>query len=151
MSSQWRLCDASLLHVPPCPADTTRLLLLTSPLLVQLVTLAVSLGGVVTILDNEVLRPVVVLAAEVRLEDVLRAGGVPDLGVDRGTRHVRNSGVSAAPWVLGGTERVVLGSWLWEPDITTVAAELAALKRLSNVFLDNNGTTSGIDEPCTCL
>ncbi|KAI7092151.1 Formate [Hortaea werneckii] len=60
-----------------------------------LVTLAVSLGSVVALGDDQVLRPVVVLAAEVGLEDGLGAGGVALLGVERGTGHVGDGRVAA--------------------------------------------------------
>ena len=110
-------------------------------------SLTVSLGGVVTTGDNKILRPVVVLAGPVALEDVLGTVGVTDLGVDRGTGHVRNHGVSTAPWVFGVTEWVVLWSWLWGPDITTVTTEVARLEGVGDILLDDDGTTSGVDEP----
>lgn len=57
-------------------------------------------------------------------------------------------GVAATP---GGVrcvaERVVLWRGLWEPHITTVAAKLAALERLRNVLLDDDGATGSVDEP----
>jgi hypothetical protein len=54
--------------------------------------------------NNKVLRPVVLLLGEVGLEDGLGAGGVAGLSIERGTRHVRNGGVSggAAPVLVGG-------------------------------------------------
>jgi len=56
---------------------------------------------------------------------------------------------TASPWVLGVTERVVLGCWLRKPDITTVTTELAGRDGLGDVLLVDNGTTGGVDEPCT--
>jgi len=115
-----------------------------------LLPLAVGLGGVVALVDDEVLGPVVLAAAEVRVEDGLCAGGVAGLGVERGTRHVRDGGVAggAAPVLVGGgTERVVLGGGLGEPDVTAVAAELAGGKGLGDIFLDDDGTAGGVDEP----
>ena len=57
-------------------------------------------------------------------------------------------GVAAAPvGVLGGAERVVLGCGLREPDVTTVATELAGLEGVGDVLLDDDGTTGGVDEP----
>lgn len=41
-----------------------------------LLTLAVGLGGIVTLVDDEVLGPVVFTAREVRLEDGLSTSGV---------------------------------------------------------------------------
>ena len=40
-----------------------------------------------------------------------------------------------------------LGSRLREPDITAIAAKVARLEGLANVFFDNDGTTGGIDKP----
>lgn len=60
-----------------------------------------------------------------------------------------NSGVASAPWVLGVAEWVILRRWLWEPHVSTVATELAALEGLGNVLLDDNGATGSVDEPCT--
>lgn len=117
-----------------------------------LVTLAVSLSSVVTLGNDQVLRPVVVLAAEVGLEDGLGTGGVALLGVERGTRHVRDGRVAAlAEWAVGCVaERVVLGCWLREPDVTAVATELARLESLGDVLLDDDGATGGVDEPRAC-
>ena len=115
-----------------------------------LVALAVGLGNVVTSVHNEVLGAVVVAAREVTLEDGLGAVGVADLGVDRGTGHVRDHGVAAAPGALDSAQRVVGGGGLGEPDITTVSAEVARLDGLGDILLDDNGTASGVDEPGAC-
>ena len=118
--------------------------------LFHLISLAVCLGRIVTLVHDQVLWSVVFLAAEVRLEDVLHTGGVALLRIDRGTRHVWHGGVASAPsGVLGVTQRVFLWSGLWEPHITSIATELAALESLSNVLLYDNGTTGCVDEPCT--
>jgi hypothetical protein len=115
-----------------------------------LLTLTVRLGGIVTLMDDQVLRPVVLATAPVRVQDVLDTSGVALLGIDRGTGHVRNSGVATTPvGVLGVAERVVLGSWLREPNITAVTTELAVLERLGDILLDDDGTTGGVDEPST--
>ena len=87
------------------------------------------------------------LAREVAGEDGLGAVGVALLGVERGTGHVGDHGVTAAPGVLGSAQRVVLGSGLGEPDITTVSSEVAALESLGDILLDNNGATGSVDEP----
>lgn len=114
----------------------------------SLLALTISLGGVVTTLDDEVLGLVVVLAAEVGLEQRLCAGGVALLGVDGGAGHVGHGGVAAAPGAVGGgAERVLLGCGLDVPDVTTVTAELAGLEGLGDIFLDDDGATGGVDEP----
>lgn len=114
----------------------------------SLLALTISLGGVVSTLDDEVLGLVVVLAAEVGLEQRLCAGGVALLGVDGGTGHVGDGGVAAAPCAVGGgAEGVLLGCGLDVPDVTTVTAELAGLEGLGDVFLDDDGATGGVDEP----
>ena len=101
-------------------------------------------------MDNKVLGPVVLAAGEVGVEDGFGAGGVALLGVERGTRHVRDGGVAggAAPVLVGGgAEGVVLGSGLGEPDVTAVAAKLAGGEGLGDVLLVDDGTASGVDEP----
>lgn len=55
-------------------------------------------------------------------------------------------GVAAAEWVVAGAQRVVLGGGLGEPDITTVASEVARFDGLGDVLLDDNGATGGVDE-----
>jgi len=100
--------------------------------------------------NNKVLRAVVLATGEVGVEDGLSAGGVALLGVERGTRHVRDGGVAGgpAPVLVGGSaERVVLGCGLREPDVTAVAAELAGGEGLGDVLLDDDGATGGVDEP----
>jgi hypothetical protein len=100
--------------------------------------------------DDEILGPVVVAAAEVRVEDVLGALGVAGLGVERGTGHVRDGGISggAAPVLVGGgAEGMVLGGGLGEPDVTAVAAELAGGEGCGDVLLDDDGAAGGVDEP----
>ena len=131
-----------------CPSINSNLFPLSR--LPLLGPLAVSLGGVVTLVNNEVLGPVVLALGEVGFEDSLGAGGVARLGVERGTGHVRDGGVAggAAPVLVGGgAERVVLGCGLGEPDVTTVAAKLAGGKSLGNILLDDDGTAGGVDEP----
>ena len=125
-------------------------LLFSSRRLPLLSPLAVSLGGVVTLVNNEVLGPVVVAAGEVGIKDGLGAGGVALLGVERSTGHVRDSSVTggATPVLVGGgAERVVLGSGLGEPNVAAVAAELARGESLGDVLLDDDGATGSVDEP----
>lgn len=112
-----------------------------------LVALTVCAGGVVALVDDEVLGAVVVAAREVALEDALGAVGVALLGVERGTGDVRDHGVTAAEGVLGVAERVVLGRGLREPHITTVATKVTALEGGGDVLLDDDGATGGVDEP----
>ena len=91
---------------------------------VNLGTLTVRLGSVVTAMNNQVLSPVVVLASQVAGEDSLGAVGVALLCVERGTRHVRDHGVTTTEGVLGSAQDVVTRGGLGEPDITTVAGEV---------------------------
>ena len=58
-----------------------------------------------------------------------------------------NHGVASTPWVLGIAERVVLGGGLGEPDITTVSTEVTRLECVGDIFLDDDGTAGGVDEP----
>lgn len=102
-------------------------------------------------MDNQILRAVVLTAGEVRVQDFLGAFGVADLRIDGGTRHVGDHGITTTPGVLGVAERVVLGGGLGEPDVTTVATEVAGLESLSDIFLDNDSATGGVNEPSTGL
>jgi hypothetical protein len=116
-----------------------------------LLALTVGLGGIITLVDDQVLRTVVLTAGEVALEDVLGTVGVADLSIDGGTGHVGNHAVAATPGVLGVAERVVLGGGLGEPDVTTVATEVAGLEGLGDILLDDDGTAGSVDEPSTGL
>lgn len=113
-------------------------------------TLAVGLGGVVTTVNDQILRAVVELASEVALQDGLGAVGVALLRIQRGTRHVGDHGVAAAEGVLGVAQDVVLGCGLGEPNITTVAAEVAGLQSIGDILLDDDGATGSVDKPRTC-
>lgn len=108
---------------------------------------AVGPGGIVTLVDNEVLGPIIEAAGEVAVQDGLGALGIANLGIDRATGHVRNHSIAAAPWVLSIAERVVLGSGLGEPNVSSVASQVAGLDGLGDILLDNNGTTGSVDEP----
>lgn len=86
------------------------------------------------------------LAGEVALEDSLGAISISLLGIQRSSGHVGGHGVAEAEGVDGGAERVVGRGGLGEPDITTVAGEVAGAKSLGNVLLDDDGATGGVDE-----
>lgn len=118
--------------------------------LFPLLALAIGLGGIVALVDNEILGAVVLLAGEVAGEDGLCAVGVAALGVERGARHVRDHGVAAAKGVLGGAQGVVLGRGLGEPDVASVAGEVARLEGGGDVFLDDDGAAGGVDEVRAC-
>lgn len=114
---------------------------------VDLLALSVGAGGVVSLVDDEVLGTVVVSAGEVAVEDGKGTVGVALLGVEGGTGHVGHHGVSTTEGVLGVAQRVVLGGGLREPDITTVSTEVAGLEGGGDILLDDDGTTGGVDEP----
>jgi len=96
---------------------------------------------------DEVFGPVVEAAAEVAVEDGLDTGGIALLGIEGGTRHVGNHGVTTAEGILGVTQRVILGCRLREPDITTIASEMSRLESLSNILLYDDGATCRVDKP----
>jgi len=88
-----------------------------------------------------------VLAGQVAGKNSLGALGVALLGVERSAGHVGDHRVAAAPGVLGGAQRVVLGRGLGEPDVAAVAAEVSGLQGLGDILLDDDGATSSVDEP----
>ena len=94
---------------------------------VILLSLAISLCGVVAIVNDEVLWAVVVLATKVTLKNSLCAVGITLLGIERSARHVRDHGVAATERVLGRAQRVVTMRGLGEPDVTAVTGEISFL------------------------
>lgn len=88
---------------------------------------------------------VVKFAGEIGLQDGLGALGIAGLSVDRAAGHMRYHGVPASPGSLGIAERVFLGRGLRIPDVTAVAAEVAGLDGLCDVFFDDDGPAGGVD------
>jgi hypothetical protein len=109
--------------------------------------LAVCLGGIITLVHNQILWAVIVLSTQVRLEDRLGSIGVSLLGIEGGPRHVWHHGVATTKGVLCIAEGVVLRSGLGEPDITPIATEVTRLEGVGYILLDDDGATSGVDEP----
>lgn len=48
--------------------------------------------------------------------------------------------------ILSIAERMLLGSGLREPNITTIAVEVAALEGFCDILLDDDGTSGGVDQ-----
>ena len=111
-----------------------------------LLALTIGLGSVVSLVDNKILGTVVLLSGEVAGKDSLGTVGVTLLCIEGSTRHVRDHGVTATEGVDGVAQRVVLGSGLREPDITTITGEVTRLDGLGDILLDDNGATGGVDE-----
>ena len=63
---------------------------------------------------------------------------------------MRDHAVTTSHSVLRISEGVLLRGGLREPNVTTIAVEVAALQSFGNVLLDNDGASRGIDEVCTC-
>lgn len=97
-------------------------------------------------MDDQVLRSVVVPAAEVAVQYSLRTIGVATLGIEGSAGHVRHHGVAAAELVLGRPQGVVSGRGLREPHIATVASEGPLFQSPGDVLLDNDGATGSVDE-----
>lgn len=90
-----------------------------------LVPLSICLSGIVSILDDQILWSVIVSSGEVRFKDILRTHRITCLGINGCTRHVWYHRITTIHGVLGIAERMVCGSWLWEPDVAPVAPEMA--------------------------
>lgn len=137
------------LHFLPLhlPSSIHALALVRATLPAGLSSLTISLGCIITTNNDQILRPVIVLAREVALEDGLRTSRISLLRIDRRSAHVRHHGVSTAHDVLCVAERVVLWCWLREPDVTAVAVQVAGFEGVGDVFLDNDGTAGGVHEP----
>ena len=111
------------------------------------VPLSIRLGRIVSILDYQIFWSVVVATREIRFEDVLCAPRITCLSINRCTRHVRHHCITAIHGVFSIAERMVLGCWLREPDVTSVTTEMARLESFGNVLFDNDGAAGGVDEP----
>jgi hypothetical protein len=112
-------------------------------------TLPICLGGVVTLVDDQILGSVILAAREVALEDVLGTRCVSRLCIQRRAGHVRNHAIATVHGVLCVAERMILWCGLWEPDITTIAVKVATLQCLGNILLDNDGAPGSVDEVST--
>lgn len=141
----------NVLLTSPYPSFSTYCFFRTLFASSDLSTLTVCLGGVITTVDNQILGAVVVLAREVAGKDSLGTVGVTLLRIEGCTGHVRNHGITATEGVLGSAQDVVARGGLGEPDITTVTGEVARLESLSDILLDDDGATSGVDEIRTLL
>ena len=110
-------------------------------------SLTIRLGCIITLVHDQVLKPIILLATEVALQDALGAFGVALLSVERRARHVWDHRVAATEGVLGVAQRVLCWCWLWEPNIATVATQVARLEGFGNIFFDDDGAAGGVDQP----
>ena len=117
------------------------------PHLFLVIPLSIRLRRVVSLVHNQIFWAVVFPTTEVAFENSLGSGSISLLRIERGTGHVRYHGVSASKRILGVAKRVFLWCWLWEPDITAIAAEMTGFESLGDVFLDDDGATSSVDKP----
>ncbi len=113
----------------------------------HLCALAIGFGGVIAVLADQVLRSIVVLAREVRLQDIPGSFGIPCLRIERSTAHVRNHAISASHCILSSPEWVILWCGLWEPDISTISVQMARGESLSDVLLHDDGAAGSVDQP----
>ena len=104
------------------PLETiTNTIYLRIPVLLPL-PLPIGLGGIIPILNNQILRPIIKSPREVRIQNILRPLRVSLLRINRRAGHVRHHRIAAALGVLGIAKGVVLGCGLREPDVAAVAA-----------------------------
>jgi hypothetical protein len=100
---------------------------------------------------DQILGAVVVLSGQVAVQDGLDTIGISLLGVQGRSGHVRHHGVATSEGVLGVAQWVVLWCGLREPHIATIAAQVAGLEGLGDVLLDDDSTTSSVNEPGSCF
>lgn len=91
------------------------------------------LSCVVTIFNDDI-RWSLRLAGKVILEDGLDTSGISGLSIKSSTRHMWDHGISSTVLVAHSAPRVILGSGLREPHITTVTTELSGSKRISDIY-----------------
>lgn len=98
--------------------------------------------------DDDVLR-ILSRVVEIVLKNALGTIRIPRLGIQSGTRIMRHHTITTTQWVLDGTPDMVLGCGLDVPNISRVTRDLARLECGRDVVLVADGTTCGVDEPCT--
>jgi hypothetical protein len=109
--------------------------------------LAISLSRILAPLHNQILGSIIMLATQITLQNRLRAIGISLLRIQTRAGHVRDHGVSASEWVLGVAEGMIFGCGLREPDVASVAAEVARLEGLGDVFFYDDGAAGGVYKP----
>lgn len=130
---------ATFIHLP----HPSLLIRTTLPTILR--PLSISLSSIITIRNNQILWSIIMLSAQVALQDRLCAIRVSLLGIQRRAGHVGHHGVSATEGVLGVAENVLFGCGLREPDVTAVAAEVAGFEGVGDVFFDDDGAAGGVD------
>jgi len=90
-------------------------------------------------------------SVQVVIDDLLDTIGISDLGVESGSRIVRDHPVTTAQGVLYCSPGVISGSRLDVPDVPGVSVELAALYSRGDCVLVADRATSGVHQPCTVL
>jgi hypothetical protein len=83
------------------------------------------LGSIASILDDNV-RWSLRCPSEIILEDVLDTRSISCLSIKSRARHMGHHRVSSSTDIFHSAPRVILGSWLREPYITSVSAEMAS-------------------------
>lgn len=72
---------------------------------------------------------------------------VPDLRINRRSRHVRYHAVTTTQGVPHRPPRVIRRRRLREPHVASITTEVARVERVRNGLGITNGTSSGVDEP----
>jgi hypothetical protein len=101
-------------------------------------------------MHNQILRPIILASTEVTLQNTLDTSRIPCLRIQTRARHVGHHAVAALHGVLGVAQRVVLGCGLGEPDIATVAVQVAGFQGFGDVFFDDDGAAGRVDEVGAC-
>ncbi len=144
------IMDFFILHVL-VPKNTSPSLLPTSiTILLLRAPLSICLGGIISVLYDQILRSVVMSSREVRIQDILRPLRVPLLRIDTGPRHMRHGGIPSTVGVLCVAKRVVFRCWLWKPDVASVPSQMTRFQGFGDVFFHDDGSARGVDQPGTC-
>lgn len=107
--------------------------------------------GLVTLLSHNDVSRLLVLSSKIVVDDALGASSVSRLGVQGCARVMGHHAVAGAEGVLHRAPDVVFGCGLHVPYVTGVAVDMAGLESGSNGILVDDGTTGGVNDPCTLL
>jgi hypothetical protein len=119
--------------------------------LLVLFVVTVSLGTIMAVDTDDILRSVFLLARQKDLEDLFVTLGGPALGTNGSAGDTGSHGVSPAVLVSHGSPGVVFGGRLGKPDVSAVCSDLARLEGFGNVLGDADGSSGGVDEPDSVL
>lgn len=123
----------------------------TAEYLLSHLSLPIRSGRVVSFVQYQVCGVIVVLPAEIALQNALHSTRITLLRIERASRHVRNHAIATTQGILSIAKNMVLRCRLGSPDISSIAIEVTRLQRSRNVLGNDNSTAGSVNNPRSCL